>query len=153
MRKNISFERFVRESNMIEGINEVRPGEAEALAEFVDLDCVTIDSLVALVGVFEPTARLRAQSGMDVRVGGYSPPSGGQAILYRLDNLLGSMEWKTPWEVHVEYEMLHPFTDGNGRSGRALWLWKMFDEGNWQWPFKLGFLHSFYYQTLQQEQE
>ena len=44
-------------------------------------------------------------------------------------------------ETHVRYELLHPFLDGNGRSGRALWLWLM-----GQAP--LGFLHTFYYQTL-----
>ena len=37
----------------------------------------------------------------------------------------------------------HPFTDGNGRSGRALWLWQMNNHA----PF--GFLHTFYYQTLE----
>lgn len=43
------------------------------------------------------------------------------------------------------YETLHPFTDGNGRSGRALWLWAM--GGIHRAP--LGFLHHFYYQALQ----
>lgn len=46
-----------------------------------------------------------------------------------------------PWEVHIAYEMLHPFTDGNGRSGRMLWAWQMRN-------FPLDFLHTFYYQTL-----
>jgi hypothetical protein len=35
-----------------------------------------------------------------------------------------------------------PTTDGNGRSGRALWLWCMRGRA------PLGFLHQFYYQTL-----
>ena len=45
------------------------------------------------------------------------------------------------------YEMLHPFMDGNGRSGRALWAWMMLRLG--QDPFALLFLHRFYYQTLE----
>jgi Fic family protein len=36
--------------------------------------------------------------------------------------------------------------DGNGRSGRAIWLWQMLrQEGG----APLGFLHHFYYQTLE----
>lgn len=43
--------------------------------------------------------------------------------------------------------MLHPFMDGNGRTGRAVWAWAMQRDG--QDPFALSFLHRFYYQTLE----
>lgn len=49
------------------------------------------------------------------------------------------------YRCHVVYETLHPFTDGNGRSGRAVWLRQM----GWIVRAPLGFLHHFYYQTLQ----
>lgn len=51
-----------------------------------------------------------------------------------------------PWKMHVAFEKLHPFMDGNGRTGRALWAWHMKQLG--LDPFALSFLHRFYYQTL-----
>jgi Fic family protein len=51
-----------------------------------------------------------------------------------------------PWVMHVEFEKLHPFMDGNGRTGRAIWVWHMLRCG--RKPFEISFLHRFYYQTL-----
>ena len=53
-----------------------------------------------------------------------------------------------PAEYHQRYETLHPFMDGNGRSGRALWAWQRLQRG--ESPFALGFLWAYYYETLQQ---
>lgn len=67
-----------------------------------------------------------------------APPSGPE-IVSQLEKVLLI---KNVWEQHVAYETLHPFTDGNGRSGRALWLHR---HGG---VAPIGFLHAFYYQTL-----
>lgn len=135
---------FIRESNRIEGIKR-NPTEAEIeeYRRFMALDNVVLDDMVAFVNVYQPNARLRDKNGLDVRVGGYLPPKGSPEIRGRLESIL--LDAHSPkynaYEIHQSYESLHPFTDGNGRSGRMLWLWMMQDA-------PLGFLHTWYYQSL-----
>lgn len=139
---SFTLEDFVRESNRIEGIlREPTPKEISATQEFIDLGHVEVSDLIKLVGVYAPGHRLRDQRGLNVRVGNYIAPPGGPQIRDELAALLTCVGFQDPWAVHVAYERLHPFTDGNGRSGRALWLWMM-------QAAPLGFLHQFYYQTL-----
>ncbi len=135
---------FVNESNRIEGIQRgCTPEELDAHRAFVSLVKPTVADLQALVSILQPGAVLRDKAGRDVRVGSYYPPRGGPDIKRKLGHLLLTIGERTPYSAHCAYEALHPFTDGNGRSGRALWLWMM------QGRAPLGFLHTFYYQTLQ----
>lgn len=46
----------------------------------------------------------------------------------------------TPWELHKEFENVHPFIDGNGRSGRLLWAFDLLRRGERVEPI----LNSFY---------
>lgn len=71
-----------------------------------------------------------------VRVGPYSPPPPElvSGLMFYL------LEW---WEkdsgsltpvlssaiVHYQFEAIHPFADGNGRTGRALALWELYRRG------------------------
>ena len=112
----------------------------DAHLAFLALPKVSIQGLQELVSALEPGAVLRDRPGLNVRVGSHFPPPGGPEIRAALERLLAAN--LGAWERHVEYETLHPFTDGNGRSGRALWLYDMGDR------VPLGFLHTFYYQSL-----
>ena len=135
--------RFVTESNVIEGITR-EPTQEEVAAHMIFLVCTpTVASLERLVRGVQPGAKLRRQGGMNVRVGAHIPPPGGGQIERDLEALLAATN-RTAYERHCAYENLHPFTDGNGRSGRALWL---HDMGGIT-KLGLGFLHSWYYQSL-----
>ena len=134
---------FVRESNRIERIyRDPTEAELEAHVQFLR-GPLSADALIHLVGIIQPGALPRYRRDMDVNVGNHLPPLGGPNIQVELETLL-SIVSMTPFQRHVAYETLHPFTDGNGRSGRALWLRDMGGVGS----APLGFLHTFYYQTL-----
>jgi hypothetical protein len=141
--------RFVAESNLIEGIKEIRTGEIKAAQEFLEAELPSISELQKFVGICAPGEVLRDRKGLDVRVGGHVPPPGGPDIRNKLTALLykvNSLEYG-PYEIHIEYENLHPFTDCNGRSGRILWAWQMVNQND-RFNLSLGFLHAWYYQTL-----
>lgn len=140
---------FVTESNRIEGI--LRPpsdAEIDATREFVlGSHLPNVESLCALAEVYAPgVGHLRVKDTMNVRVGIHVAPRGGPHIKGTLAGLLKTIGESDPFDFHIAYESLHPFMDGNGRTGRALWAWQM-------WRIRpemldLGFLHTWYYQTL-----
>jgi hypothetical protein len=158
---------FIRESNKIEGImRQPRRWEIDAMKAFLELDFLTVADIQNIVNAFQQGAELREHYGMNVWIGG-KEKLGGPEIRPALEDILnranayktnrrsyrGSLEkfeiaraeHVHPWQVHCSYEYLHPFMDGNGRSGRAIWAWM---HGGQSTEFIRGFLHSFYYETL-----
>ena len=140
---------FIRESNRIEGIlrdpTEDEIAAHERLMKLSQLHTTTVGNFQAVIAPGKP---LRERPDMNVRVGNHIAPEGGPNIIHRLQRILSNANdaSRSPWSVHVAFETLHPYMDGNGRTGRAIWAWQM--QGFGRDPFALPFLHRFYYQTL-----
>lgn len=152
--------RFVTESNAIEGIRR-EPTTAEMVAHVrlwdVDreLQVSDLELFVAALDDVNHQGLLRRERGDDVIIGGsaHIPPRGGPRVETRLVEILVDAGFRrtSPYVTHARYEALHPFMDGNGRSGRALWAWQML----WQkWDDSVGlellFLHQWYRQSLEE---
>lgn len=137
---------FLTESLRIEGImRPPLPDEVAATEKFLALQALTVEDVSALVTAYQKGAALRSKTGMDVQVGNHRPPRGGPNIAKKLAGLLENAIGKDAWATHIEYERLHPFMDGNGRSGRAIWAWQRLKRGH---RIPKSFLHMWYYETL-----
>lgn len=59
----------------------------------------------------------------EVRVGYHSCPPANE-VYSRLDRLFEIAPSMKPVEFYKEFELIHPFEDGNGRTGKILLNWK-----------------------------
>jgi len=71
-----------------------------------------------------------------VRVGRYSPPAAGavSGLMFELLEWWNSASKKlspvlSSAILHYRFEAIHPFADGNGRTGRMLALWELYRRG------------------------
>lgn len=143
---------FAKESNRIEGITNSEENERmfEELDSFLTLEKLTVDNVCG----FNDWGELRDRDGMDVWISGKMAPPGGKYIRRSLETLLsnisnhGNTSNVDAYNCHLCFERSHPFMDGNGRTGRAIWLWQMVNQHGYD--LSLGFLHKFYYQALSQ---
>jgi len=151
---------FMLESNKIEGIEGTTGDEVAAFQHFIGLSSLYLGDVLNLLNRVAPGHLLRTGVGQDVYVGNYKAPPGGPNIMLALSEIMGTITlWKqglpdaNPFNVHRDFEKLHPFTDGNGRVGRVIWAWQMLHAPVGTREIRiglaLGFLHEYYYQSLQ----
>jgi len=147
-------DKFMRESNAIEGELEdgggrgrLNRGDIQAAHLMLGYKEVTLEKLLKVhekLGEYLHVVwngRLRE---VDVRVGTYKAPRWIEVADLMADYIKKYKKMDS-FEAYNEFEMIHPFRDINGRTGRLLWLKKALKEG---YRFNISFLHKYHYQTL-----
>ncbi len=128
---------FIRESNLVEGIDNAAEDEQswqawqwlknqEVLSQTVMLELhrrIMINQLGNIAGHFR---------NVQVYVGNHVRPSGevmrGELYGWGID-MLERFDQFTAREMHVRFEKIHPFIDGNGRTGRMFMWWHELKRG------------------------
>lgn len=131
-------EEHIRQSNLIEGIDSPEEDRRSLRAwnwlikqpyigtpELKELQRrITLKSLEKRYqGVYRP---------IQVYVGNHIPPAPAlvpSMMFTWLTHLY--QDWKTlsPQLLHIQFESIHPFVDGNGRTGRMLMWWHEIKQG------------------------
>lgn len=122
--------KHLRESNLIEGIDSKKQDkQAEVAWEWLisqrKLTAVVVRTTHKLLTKLQPDLEEKYKGAfrpIKVYVGNHVPPAPA-LIKSEMTNWLRDYRMWTPQEAHVRFETIHPFVDGNGRTGRMLMWW------------------------------
>lgn len=135
---------FAAESDMIEG-EDFNEDHLESLRIILYADDkLTPELLLQAHKAFAPEEDWSGKyRDCNVWIGGSSAPS-YHIVPDLMSNWFLDLPTMDSYEAHIRFEKIHPFRDGNGRLGRAIWLKMLLREGR----EPKSFLQEFYYQTL-----
>jgi len=134
---------FAIDSDKIEG-EEFCMAHHRALVHIINVKDLTEQALLDAHRMFSDEEWAGKYRTVMVTVGKHVPPAPHMVKLL-MSNWSLDLHKMDSFEAHNRFEKIHPFFDGNGRMGRAIWLRKALAEG---YNFEISFLHSYYYATL-----
>lgn len=149
---------FIHNSNLIEGIDDMKADADSAQCWFwiTTLDKLShVDVCKAQKMITKHQTELkpewrgyyRLNAKQNVQVGGRICPDYTLVGDLMEDWLQSYGDWSKPYsalDAHVEFELIHPFVDGNGRTGRMLVNWAMYRRKNPIVPFRIENREEYY---------
>jgi Fic family protein len=134
----IDLDRFISEREIFEAKNlahVVSYVDAKAKERELDFDVILLVHKMLLSNIRDEIAGRFRQGGEWVRVGGYIAVD-PKEITERLENMLAEYNASSHENIikriarlHLTFEYIHPFIDGNGRIGRAINNYLLIREG------------------------
>lgn len=128
-------ERFIEESNAIEGVygDEALRQSLEAwryLEERDELNHEVVKETHRLIMEKRQPVVAGRYRDCRVRISGEFPPAPSE-VPGLMDDLLDWVpsDGEEAVEWHIRFEKIHPFADGNGRTGRMLYWWQCLELG------------------------
>jgi hypothetical protein len=82
----------------------------------------TVADIQDIGSTIEPKKNARGFRSVPVFVGGYEKLD-ASLIDHSIRNLVAHQRDMTPAEIYLEFENIHPFVDGNGRTGKVILSW------------------------------
>lgn len=121
---------LIRQSNLIEGIDDPKEDKQSLrawnwLISRSGINDYVVRELHGLIVANQSDLHI-GDKGMyrhiQVWVGGYQPPN-AMRVPELMQTWCRDYYDKTPKQSHIDFEKIHPFVDGNGRTGRMLMWW------------------------------
>jgi Fic family protein len=110
------------EESLWHGFNQLKNGRPMSTSLFVDLVAVITETDIG-IRKMSGTQIVNDKTGEVI----YTPPQGEQLVRELLDNLSEQIYFEDNIDpliklatLHYQFEAIHPFSDGNGRTGRVI---------------------------------
>ena len=150
----------IHESNLIEGINSDRADKDcmlawEELSKAKEITHSTLMKLHLMITSHQNELSADEKGNyrrIQVYVGNHTPPA-AHMVPALMMQYLKEFEAMDPIEAHVRFETIHPFVDGNGRTGRMLLWWHELKLGKEPTLFEDNLKHETYYPLFRGERK
>jgi Fic family protein len=135
---------------LIHGFNRIKNGFPICSRLIRELHEISVTDKFATPGYFRTTQNWIGGNSIATAIKVPPPPNKVDYLMGKLDNYINGDDILKVIVAHPWYETIHPFLDGNGRTGRMLISLMLFDIGFEQIPLSmyLYFNRGTYYNIL-----